>query len=96
MQNPPRLGGVVRSKAGRDRDLFFAILSIEEGHVTVADGKLRPMSRPKRKKLRHVHVTPHVLPELQLLLAEGKAVEDHHVRKALAAWQASKDKDPTP
>ena len=47
-------GQVVRSKAGRDQGSFMAVL---------ADGKGRPLERPKRKNIRHISPTLTVLPE---------------------------------
>ena len=47
-------GRFALSKAGRDRDRCFIILDvIDEQFVTVVDGRLRKLSRPKKKKLMH-------------------------------------------
>lgn len=56
-------GQVVRSKAGRDRDSFLAIVAVEPPCALVCDGKHRPLERPKRKKLLHLAPTASILPE---------------------------------
>lgn len=56
-------GQVVRSKAGRDQGSFLAVLSADPPWAVVADGKQRPLERPKRKKLMHLSPTLRVLPE---------------------------------
>lgn len=56
-------GQVVRSVAGRDKGAFQAVLEIDGAWALVADGKHRPLERPKRKKLLHLAPTAAVLPE---------------------------------
>ena len=56
-------GQLVRSKAGRDKNSFLAIIKLEPPFALVCDGKARPLQRPKRKKLMHLAPTVLVLPE---------------------------------
>ena len=51
-------GQVVRSKAGRDQGSFMAVLGAEPQWAVLADGKGRPLERPKRKNIRHISPTP--------------------------------------
>ncbi|MEW9122257.1 MAG: KOW domain-containing RNA-binding protein [Thermotaleaceae bacterium] len=49
------IGQVVKSKAGRDKDRIFIIIDIvDEQYVLVADGDLRKLDNPKKKKVRHL------------------------------------------
>lgn len=50
------LGRLVVSLAGRDKGCICAIVGIadEPGYVFVADGKLRKVETPKKKKLKHI------------------------------------------
>ena len=50
-------GTVVISKAGRDKGYFMVVLDETDGHVIVADGKERPLDRPKRKNPKHLQKT---------------------------------------
>lgn len=54
-------GRVVYSKAGRDKGYFLVITEAKENYVLVADGKERPLERPKRKNTKHIGVTKAVL-----------------------------------
>lgn len=57
-------GRVVLSLAGRDKDRLLAVLAVDPaGYLLVADGKERPLERPKRKNPRHVAQTRRVLGE---------------------------------
>ena len=46
-----RRGQVARSLAGHDKGTFLAVLEVAPPYAVVADGKARPLERPKRKKL---------------------------------------------
>lgn len=56
-------GQVVRALAGRDKGGFFVVLGLEPPWAELADGKRRPLERPKRKKPMHLAPTGTVLPE---------------------------------
>ncbi len=56
-----KVGTVVCSKAGRDKGRFFAVVSLCGEYAEIANGALRKISAPKRKKLRHLAPTSTVL-----------------------------------
>ena len=51
-----RRGMLVKSKAGRDKDCIYVIGDVKNEYVYLADGKIRPLERPKKKKLMHVQI----------------------------------------
>ena len=63
---PYARGTVVCSKKGRDKGCFLAVVSSDEVHAFVCDGKERPIERPKKKNLKHISPTEFVLSEEQL------------------------------
>ena len=52
------VGSIVLSLAGRDSKRMFVVVSIDEedGYVYIADGKLRQIQHPKKKKCKHIKV----------------------------------------
>ena len=50
------LGHLVVSLAGRDKDCVCAVvgMSEDEGYVLIADGRIRKVESPKKKKLKHL------------------------------------------
>ena len=43
------IGQIVHSRAGRDKDKFFIVVSlVDEEYVLVADGDLRKINNPKK------------------------------------------------
>jgi len=78
------LGRVVISKAGRDRGRAFLIVGIaDDAHVFLADGDLRKIARPKKKKLMHLKVEKTVAEETAERLKSGNLVLDAEIRKIL-------------
>jgi len=55
---PITVGRVVRSTAGRDKGRLFLVVGVFDGeHLLIADGDLRKLEKPKKKKLRHLTAT---------------------------------------
>lgn len=54
-------GLVVRARAGRDRGGYFVVVSAEDGFAKIADGKRRKIEAPKRKNIRHLQATKHIV-----------------------------------
>ena len=77
-------GQLVRSKAGRDKTRTLAILAVDGPMLLVADGDLRKLDNPKRKKSRHVAPTATVLGN-ELLKS------DQQLRDAIRAYDAAQN-----
>ena len=73
-------GLVVRAKAGRDKDGFFVVLSVDGDFAVICDGKRRKLETPKRKNQKHLSVTNTVLEEQAMQT-------NREIRKALAPFQ---------
>ena len=74
-------GQLVRSKAGRDKTRTLAVLAVDGPMLLVADGDLRKLDNPKRKKIQHVAPTTTVL-ENELLKS------DQPISDAIKAYDA--------
>ncbi|HEY8346845.1 MAG TPA: KOW domain-containing RNA-binding protein [Symbiobacteriaceae bacterium] len=87
-------GTIVRSLAGRDQGTYYVVLrQVDERRVAVANGRRRPVSRPKPKNRRHLEVLGWVEGDLALRLERGDRVSDEEVMKALEAWQSQAEKE---
>ncbi|MBN2559176.1 MAG: KOW domain-containing RNA-binding protein [Clostridia bacterium] len=78
-------GQIVLSKAGRDKGKKFMVLSvdIEDGYVHMADGNLRKVENPKKKKLRHLVLTGIEIEKLALKIKEGKPLQNSEIYKEI-------------
>lgn len=78
------LGQIVHSRAGRDSGKFLIIVGIvDDNYVLVADGDLRKISSPKKKKVRHLVFHDKIAKDIQNSLVENKRITDADLRKSL-------------
>ena len=71
-------GCVILSLAGRDKGRLMAVIKADtDGTLWVADGKERPLARPKRKNPRHAA-------EIRRRLEESSMATNRELRRALA------------
>ena len=81
MINP---GDIVYSKAGRDKDKPFVVVSLEnELFVLIADGDLRKIGKPKRKKIKHLKLTGQSAGQIAEKLSVGEMVTNKEIKKTL-------------
>ncbi len=84
------LGSVVFSRSGRDAGRFYVVIEIvDDEYVTIADGDLRRVDKPKLKKIKHLKPQGDVIAKIADKLAEGKKIFDAEVRSALRAYNGS-------
>ncbi len=80
-------GGIVRSKAGRDKGRIFVIVGVPNYlYVLISDGKLRKIERPKKKKIKHIEPLDVVIKSLGTKLTNMERVTNAEIRKALAMY----------
>lgn len=65
------IGSIVKTLKGRDNQKYFCVVGIEGDYLLLADGDLRKLENPKRKKLKHVEITT------QKLQTEALQVNKH-------------------
>lgn len=76
-------GIVAISKKGRDKGRTFVVLcEMDAEFVLIADGQLRKLARPKKKRRKHLMSTSRELPGM-LVLYEQHQLKDSDLRQAL-------------
>lgn len=87
------LGQVVISKAGRDVGRRFVVVGlVDEIYVLLADGSLRRIEKPKKKKIKHLKQTEEVIEGLTERLESKQKVSNSEFQKALGVQSESQDK----
>ena len=79
-------GQIVYSKAGRDQKRCFVVLKVEGEYVYLADGDLRKVETPKKKKVKHVMPTASQASCISQKLQDGGEVTNSEVRRVLAEY----------
>ncbi|WP_238884312.1 KOW domain-containing RNA-binding protein [Clostridium sp. YIM B02551] len=58
MQNNDLVGRLVFSKAGRDKDKPYIVVSVlDDNYVALANGSTKLSEMPKKKRLKHLNLT---------------------------------------
>lgn len=85
-----KAGDLVLSKSGRDKDRFFMVVGIiDEAYVYIADGSLRKLENPKKKKIKHLEFSGHASERISLKLEDGKKITNAELRKMLKELKLS-------
>ena len=80
------VGNIVCSKAGRDKGKFMVIVGFKDEYPLVADGKERPINRPKLKNPKHLQKTNSILEKEQYSTNKS-------LRRALKAFGVQQEED---
>ena len=80
------LSHVALSLCGRDAGSYFIITEIaDRDHVMIADGKVRRVEKPKKKKLKHLRIDDYAVEGGKIEL--GKVLlTNREARAAIAAF----------
>ena len=75
---------IVKSIAGRDKGKFFFVMDTEGEYLLLADGKIRRLESPKRKKRRHVVPAARSDCRTADKIRSGEKVTNSELRRTLA------------
>ena len=75
---------VVVSTAGRDRGNWFYVIAEDRAFLLLANGKDRPLDKPKRKKRKHVQKVLRSETRVASKLRTGDKVLNGELRRDLA------------
>lgn len=82
------VGQKVRSIAGHDNGADYVVVRTEDNYVYVADGAIRRLENPKKKKIKHIQGSYKVSEEIAKLIDENRA-ENYMLRRFLKSPQDS-------
>lgn len=68
----------------------MVLCEVDADFVLIADGKMRPVAKPKRKRRKHLNPTSRELPGMLSRYREGR-LQDSDLRKALDPENPSTD-----
>lgn len=68
---------------GRDSGMYFIVVEADEKYVSLVDGTMRKVERPKRKKIKHVEMTEFYIESIAEKITNGKKISNQDVKKAL-------------
>lgn len=92
MLNNNCLGKIAYSKAGRDQGKVFVVVSVlDDEYVYVCDGSLRPVEKPKKKKVKHLEFTNIIAEEIESLLMSDEKVTNAVIKRILQSYDNNRE-----
>ena len=89
MEKPLTVGSVVYSRAGRDEGRYYVVVEIvDDSFVTIADGDVRKLAKPKKKKTKHLKNTGEVFEGIRGKLILGTKIYDAEIFSALRKYNS--------
>jgi len=86
MINEFEIGAYAVSTAGHDSGKYYVILQMDSEYVYLVDGKIRILSRPKKKKMMHVQMLERSNQTLTDKV-NNKTVIDEEIKRAIKLLQ---------
>lgn len=78
------LGDLVISERGRDKGRIFMVVGVtDEAYVYIADGSLRKLENPKKKKTKHLEFSGHANEMATLESVDTMGLTNASLRKLL-------------
>lgn len=76
------------SKSGHDKDSIYVIVKEEAGMVYLADGKLKPVEKPKRKNKKHIQIIKKLPKEITEVFTQEN-FRNEEIKRAIKLYQKS-------
>ncbi len=89
MERPITVGSIVYSRAGRDEGRYYMVYEILDGsYVTIVDGDVRKLEKPKKKKIKHLKNTGEVLDNIAGKIITSARIYDAEIFSALRKYNS--------
>ena len=80
-------GMFATSKAGHDKGKLYIIIKEEEEYVYLADGRLKSVDAPKKKKKKHIQIIKKTNPNIYSAIEENREISDEEVKRAIKEYE---------
>lgn len=79
------------SKAGHDKSQIYVVVAEEGDFVYLCDGRYRTLSKPKKKRRKHIQIINQTVEEpLLRALLNSENVTDEQIKYAVKKYQRQK------
>ncbi len=87
-----KLGQLVRSLSGRDKEKFYLVIGFTANRILLADGRNRTMKNPKQKNRKHLQLYRVVMDEINKRFRYGE-LNDTVIRNSLKMMLGEADEE---
>lgn len=83
-----RVGDLVVSTAGHDMGQFYVIVEIiDKNYVALSDGKNKPITSPKKKKIKHILSLGQRDDDFEEKISQKDVDSNAHIKKILKNFE---------
>lgn len=83
-QSDQNIGQIVKSTKGRDKGRFFIVVGvINKEYLLIADGDIRKIDKPKKKKMKHLVKLNILSEEVRDRVLNNKKLNNAFIRREL-------------
>jgi len=86
-----KIGDIIESKAGRDKNRYYIVMKIDEPYIWTCDGDLHKVDKIKKKKIKHTKYVGYQSEYVKNKLEYGEKVTNSEIRRALKEFVESKE-----
>ena len=76
-------GMLASSKAGHDKKTVYVIIKEETEYVYLADGRLKTLEKPKKKKRKHIQIQYTIPENLREKLSRKESIRNEDIKFAI-------------
>lgn len=85
------IGSFVYSKAGHDADSIYIVIKITGKKLTLVDGRIKTLEKPKFKNEKHVNVLTYYDKALKEKLNAEEKLTNEEIKYAIKNYRKQKD-----
>ena len=74
------------SRSGHDKDSLYVIIKEEANLVYLADGKLKPIEKPKKKNRKHIQIIKNLPKEITEVFTQEN-FRNEEIKRAIKLYQ---------
>ena len=74
------------SRSGHDKDSLYVIVKEEDNLVYLADGRLKPIEKPKRKNRKHIQIIKKLPKEITEVFTQEN-FRNEEIKRAIKLYQ---------
>lgn len=80
-------GKLAKSLSGHDKDSIYVIVKEEAAFVYLADGRLKPADRPKKKNKKHIQIINRLPKEITEMLPQDREFRNEEIKRAIKLYK---------
>ncbi len=87
MKNEVKIGEIVHSTQGRDKNEIYVVVALEGNFAFLCNGTTKLLVNPKKKNKLHLKTTPVVITEIAQKLEQKRQINDQMIYHSIHEYK---------